>query len=686
MSHELRTPLNSLMILSKLLAENTEGNLTEKQIEFAKSIGVSGVELLDMINEILDMAKIESGEVYLEPEDVKLKDFLAGLERQFTQTADQKGLEFVSELDDDVPSTMCTDPHRLGQVLKNLLSNAFKFTEEGKVHLRVSRTSLKRISASSTTLASDGLRFAVSDTGIGIPPEKQEVIFKAFQQADGTTDRKYGGTGLGLSICRQLANLLGGSIDLTSQPGQGSTFALSIPLSFEVAQDPQQDQSEQAQRVESEPIEPPVRPSIINPLPEVNSAQLEDDFVQDDRDRLSKGDKSILIVEDDLGCANFLMETVRDRGFAAIVTSDGTTGLQLAKDYLPSAILLDIRLPGVSGMAVISRLKEDLQTRHIPVHIMSGVEKSADAMRLGAAGFLTKPITADSMARVFARIEDITSGRVRNLLIVEDNESEANSIKELLANDDVKITLAQNGSEVLHLMENESFDCIVLDLNLPDISGLEILKKIRQDDDLERIPVVVFTGKELTDEERTLLDKHAERVISKDGQSAEHLVDEVALFLHRVEKDLPEAQRKMIHMLYDRETILYDKTIMIVDDDMRNVFALASVLENKGLHLEIAQNGLECLDLLAGNGQVDLILMDIMMPEMDGYEAMRQIRSQDRFKDVPIIALTAKAMKEDRAKCIEAGASDYLPKPVDLEKLMSMLRAWLYKCPNSVQV
>ncbi len=684
MSHELRTPLNSLMILSKLLAENSEGNLTEKQVEFAKSIGISGVELLEMINEILDLAKIESGKVNLETEDIKLKDFMAGLEGQFSQTAAQKGLEFISTLDDDVPSTICTDPHRLGQVMKNLLSNAFKFTEEGKVHLRVSRVSSEINSSDSSTPASGSLRFTVSDTGIGIPSQKQELIFKAFQQADGTTDRKYGGTGLGLSICRQLANLLGGQIHLSSQPGQGSSFSLIIPLSFEVAQDPQQDQPQQAQRGQSEPIESPVRPSIINPLPQVDSVQLEDDFVQDDRDRLSKGDKSILIVEDDLDCLSFLTEMVRDRGFAAIVAGDGTTGLQLAKDYLPSAILLDIRLPGVSGLAVISRLKEDLQTRHIPVHVISGVERRADAMRLGAAGFLAKPITADSMAGAFARIEDITSGRVQNLLVVEDNESEANSIKELLANDDVKITLAQNGNEVFHLMEKESFDCIILDLNLPDISGLEVLEKIRQGDDLERIPVVVFTGKELSDEERALLDKHAERVIPKDGESAEHLVDEVALFLHRVEKDLPEVQRKMIHMLYDREAILHDKTVMIVDDDMRNVFALTNVLESKGLKLEIARNGVECLDILAGDAQVDLILMDIMMPEMDGYEAMKQIRGQDRFKDLPIIALTAKAMKEDRAKCIEAGASDYMAKPIDIEKLISMLRAWLYKCPNLV--
>ena len=690
MSHELRTPLNSLMILSKLLAENTEGNLTEKQVEFAKSISVSGVELLDLINEILDMAKIESGKLHLELENVHLKGFLAGMESQFSQMAAQKDLDFIIEIDDDVPANIISDPHRLGQVLKNLLSNAFKFTEEGNVHVRVSRTTSELISDGSGATAGEGLKFVVSDSGIGITPEKQELIFKAFQQADGTTDRKYGGTGLGLSISRKLADLLGGSIHLSSQPGQGSCFTLTIPLSLEIAEDPQgapqQVQPVQAQPAESEPIEPTAQPSIIVESEEVDLDKTAENVMQDDRDGLSKGDKSILIVEDDLGCAGFLMELVRDRGFGAIVAGDGMLGIQLANEYLPSAILLDIRLPGVNGLEIISRLKEDLDTRHIPVHIISGVGRRDDAIRLGAAGFLEKPITEDSMARVFARVEDINSGRVNNLLIVEDNESVANSTKELLANDDVEITLAYNGTEALLLLERESFDCIILDLNLPDISGLELLGKIRQSDDQERVPVVVFTGKELTNEERTLLDKHAERVIFKDSMSAEHLVDEVALFLHRVEKDLPEVQRKMIHMLYDREAILHDKTIMIVDDDMRNVFALASVLESKGLNLEIARSGIECLDMLEANDHVDLILMDIMMPEMDGYEAMERIRQQDKFKGLPIIALTAKAMKEDRAKCIEAGASDYLAKPVEVEKLMSMLRAWLYKSPNKVQV
>lgn len=672
MSHELRTPLNSILLLSGFLAGNKDGRLEEDQVESARAIHSSGTELLALINEVLDLSKVESGKMALVIEDVGLEAFSHAMKHEFQPFADEKEIELLLDLADNLPETIRTDRQRLNQIIKNFFSNAFKFTATGSVTLRVSR--LRPGDDATPMCVKTGLDpeksvcLSVIDTGSGIEAGKQKQIFKAFQQADGSISRKYGGTGLGLSISRELAKLLGGRIGLESEPGKGSVFTLYLPDSLT------------SEKRKSGAV-PDVWEANPGPQPEKTDQQedaagVED--VDDDRGDISPDDRSILIIEDDPVFLKILRDLARDAGFKCLVAGDGETGLQFAEFHKPSAIILDIGLPRIDGWTVMSRLKENSQTRHIPVHIISGKSENRDAFRMGAVDFLTKPVSQAALDNVFSGIDRMISKRVKDLLVVEDNEIQRDLIADIIGNGDVRITFALTAAEGYDQALTGKFDCMVLDLGLPDMSGVELLDKIRTSESVNRVPVIIFTGRELTPEEKVTMDKYAESTILKGADSVKRLLDETTLFLHRVEADLPERQRKILRMVHDKESILAGKKVLMVDDDMRNVFSLKKILEERGIHIVVGKNGRDGIDRLNENPDVDLILMDIMMPEMNGFEAMEEIRKERRFKDLPIIALTAKAMKGDRSKCIEAGANDYLAKPVDVDRLFSMLRVWLY--------
>jgi HAMP domain-containing protein/CheY-like chemotaxis protein/signal transduction histidine kinase len=662
MSHELRTPLNSLLILSKMLYENTDGNLTTRQVDFAKTIYSSGNDLLELINEILDLSKIESGTMAIDLLDVsftELKDFV---ERTFRQVAINKGLNFNIKIDDKLPPSMFTDPKRLQQVIKNLLSNAFKFTDKGEVALSVYKAAEGWSHGHSTLGASETvLAFTVKDSGIGIPAEKQQIIFEAFQQADGTTSRKYGGTGLGLSISREIAKLLGGEIRVSSVPGEGSTFTLYLPIDYlptELAM-PQ-----------------PMQPSPAAPLnPPAAVASPRESDIADDRYAIGVDDRVVLIVEDDPGYARILLEAARESGFKGVVAMQGETALQRAKEYRPHAITLDIKLPDTDGWAVLDRLKHDPVTRHIPVHIISVEEKLQKGMRLGAFAFIQKPHDKEEIVRTFDRLREFSERPVRELLIIEDDEVQRKTMVELIGTGDVNITEAASGEEALAFLQRGKYDCIVLDLGLPDVNGFELIEKMKEL--AGAVPVVVYTGRELSRQEEIELKRVAETIIVKDVRSPERLLDETTLFLHRVEAKMPDVQRRMLADLHQGEPMFAGKKVLIVDDDIRNIYALTSVLERYKMDIVYAENGKDAIALLRKSPDIELVLMDIMMPEMDGYETTRMIRRINKFKDLPIIAVTAKAMKGDREKCLEAGASDYITKPVNTDHLVSLLRVWL---------
>lgn len=673
MSHELRTPLNSLLILSRLLMDNKEGNLTDKQIDYAATVHDSGEDLLNLINDILDLSKIESGRMETHIELVQLSAFVSGIENKFKPMADKKGIDFIVNTE-QAPEHWHSDTQKLNQIIKNLLSNAIKFTEQGNVTVTIG------------PVPDDvkNMAITVSDTGIGIPKDKRHVIFEAFQQADGTTSRKYGGTGLGLSISRELAVLLQGEIHIESEEGKGSAFTLIIPKELQKEPDQGSTESEKISD-EPEPVSENSQQEIENKvvehgLPNGVQANREDIIeVDDDRHILKKGDKALLVIEDDSRFASVVADAARERGFGVLVAQDGHSGLHFADLYEPSGIVLDIGLPDMSGWDVMDRLKSKSNTRHIPVHIMSGNDRSVDALKGGAIGFYTKPVTMVQLNQAFSRIEDLSERPVKQLLVVEDDPNQLKSIEALLEGSDVEISTATTGAEAESRIEANNYDCIVLDIGLPDTNGLNLLESLRSKPDAEQVPIVVYSGRELEPKERAKVDHYAQSVIVKNARSPERLLDDTTLFLHRVEDNLPDEQRETIRMLHDSETVFIGKKILLVDDDMRNIFSLSAVLQEKGVEVLTAANGQESLDQLAAEPDVSLVLMDIMMPEMDGYEAMRRIRAQERFKNLPIIALTAKAMKGDRAQCIEAGASDYLAKPVDTEKLLSMMRVWLYQ-------
>jgi CheY-like chemotaxis protein/CHASE3 domain sensor protein len=655
MSHELRTPLNSTLILAKLLADNKDGNLTDTQVKFARTITSAGNDLLALINDVLDLSRIEAGKVELVRETVSVAAMVESLVKTFQPSADQNQVKFSWSMEPGVPEEIETDRQRLGQILKNLLSNAFKFTEKGEVALRV-------FSAAPETLS-----FAVRDTGVGIAAHQQEVIFEAFRQADGSIHRKFGGTGLGLSISRDLAALLGGSISVQSEVGVGSVFTLTLP-------------GEPGQIAASTPVAPsPQRDAADAPRKTLPAS-----IIADDREGISPGGRVILVVEDDPAFGMILRDLVWELGFQCVATSSANDGLNAAMQYLPSAILLDVRLPDHSGLGVLDRLKRDPRTRHIPVHMISVSDYKREALELGAVGYALKPAKREELIEALRRLEAKFSQSMRQLLIVEDDARQRESIRQLLSNSEVKITAVASAAEALAQLKTTTFDCLVVDFNLPDLSGYDLLEKMSQQEDFSFPPVIVYTGRALNREEEQRLRRYSKAIIIKDARSPERLLDEVTLFLHQVEAKLPPEHQQMLKVARNRETILEGRRVLIVEDDVRNIFALSSVLEPKGITVVIARNGREALETLARSSQqestaIDLVLMDIMMPEMDGYTAMRQIRMQNEWKNLPIIALTAKAMADDHEKCLAAGANDYIAKPLDVEKLLSLVRVWMRK-------
>jgi CheY-like chemotaxis protein len=694
MSHELRTPLNSLLILAKLLAENPESNLTDKQVDFAKTIHSSGQDLLTLINDILDLSKIESGMMTVALSDVSFREIGDLTDRTFRQVADDKHLDFRIEPGEDLPPSIHTDPMRLQQVLKNLLGNAFKFTEKGGVTLRMEPAgSGWSMGHEILDRAPQVIAFRVTDTGIGIADEKQRIIFEAFQQADASTTRKFGGTGLGLSISREIARLLGGEIRVESELGIGSTFTLYLPQAF-VTQTTRRERITQDSegRISAFPsmlAPPPAPPSqqdartdlpgITIPGDEQQQLVVVEEQVPDDRDSVHSGDRTVLIVEDDVTFARILLDMAREKGFKGIVATRGEAALLLAGRYRPDAITLDIALPDMEGWTVLDRLKHDRITRHIPVHIISGDEETARGLRLGAFAQMQKPVTKETLDDAFAKIQGFLERQHKSLLVVEDNDAQRQAIVELIGEGDVEITAVGTGAEALELLKERRFDCMVLDLGLPDMSGFEFISRMKNDLQVTDVPIVVYTGRELSRKEENDLKRMADAIIVKDVRSPDRLLDETALFLHRVEENLPEQKRKMLEQLHESDPVLAGKKALIVDDDMRNIYALTSLLERHKMKVLYAESGAEGIQALHDNHDVDVVLMDGMMPEMDGYEAMRRIRAIDEYKNLPMIALTAKAMKGDREKCMEAGASDYITKPIDAQQLVSLLRVWLYR-------
>ena len=676
MSHELRTPLNSMLILSRQLAENSDENLTGKQVQFAETIHTSGSDLLSLINDILDLSKIESGMMGIEVTDVSLDDIAEQLGRSFHQFAQDKRLGFFINRSPDLDPTLVTDDKRLQQILMNLLSNAFKFTEEGNVVLSIEAApENEKYYLESLNRAGDVIAFSVTDTGIGIAEEKQRIIFEAFQQADGTTSRKYGGTGLGLSISREIARLLGGEIRVNSSPGEGSTFTLYLPRTYMPSRSVPTASNPKTAKVVSE-IQAAWKPAEDTSTDLLSANGSDAAPIVDDRNTIEEGDRVVLIVEDDIAFANILLEQARGKGFKGLIATTGQIALALAYKFSPSAITLDIRLPDRDGWTILDRLKHDPRTRHIPVHIITVEEHRKRALRHGAFRHWQKPLTNEDLATAFDQMTEFCARGPRKLLLVEDDEVQRVSVVELIGNGDVYTTAVETGQEALNKLSAEPFDCMVLDLKLPDMTGFELIDKLQKELGRADLPIIVYTGKELTRKEESQLKRVAASIIIKQADSPERLLAETALFLHRVEANLPETKRRMLEHMKRKDPILADRKVLIVDDDVRNIFALTSTLESYNMNVLHAENGQEGIKLLEATEGIEAVLMDIMMPEMDGYEAITAIRHIDHFKKLPIIALTAKAMKADRDHCLEVGASDYISKPLDIDHLLSLLRVW----------
>ena len=666
MSHELRTPLNSTLILAKLLADNKDGNLTEQQVKFAQTISSAGNDLLVLINDVLDLSRIEAGKVDLSIETTPIAAIVDSVLKTFQPLSSQKQIGFDWIVEPGVPESIETDPQRLGQILKNLLSNAFKFTEKGEVGFRVSAPNPGFVS------------FAVRDTGVGIAAHQQDVIFEAFRQADGSIHRKFGGTGLGLSISRDLAALLGGGITVQSEAGVGSLFTLTIKTRADAASTGAVAPAAPVATVApaaAVPNTPSAQPRAVRTAPVP---------IADDRGSIAAGGRVILLVEDDLSFAEIVRDLVREMGFQCIAANSANEGLEAAARYLPSAILLDINLPDHSGLGVLDRLKRDPATRHIPVHVISGADYKREAMELGAVGYALKPAKREELIEALRLLEAKFMQSMRHVLIVEDDARQRDSIRQLLTNGDVQITAVATAGEALTHLKASTFDCMVVDFNLPDYSGYDLLEKMSQHEDVPFPPVIIYTGRTLTREEEQRLRRYSKSIIIKDARSPERLLDEVTLFLHQVEAKLPPERQQMLKTSRNRESALEGRRVLVVEDDVRNIFALSSVLEPKGVSIVIARNGREALEALVrapkqGAESIDLVLMDIMMPEMDGLTAMREIRKNADWKNLPIIALTAKAMADDHDRCLAAGANDYIAKPLDVEKLLSLVRVWMPK-------
>ena len=658
MSHELRTPLNSSLILAKLLADNQAGNLNDEQIKFAESIYSAGNDLLNLINDILDISKVEAGKLDVRAENTNVQRLAEGLRGVFQPLADEKRLAFHLDIDADAPEVLYTDRQRVEQILKNLLSNALKFTDKGEVGLRVSR-------------ARGGIAFTVSDTGIGIRGDQLGPIFDAFHQADGTTNRRFGGTGLGLSISRDLAELLGGSILVSSEPGKGSLFTLLLPETY---QSRGEAEAVPLAVVESRPLQRVAPP----PAPDAPRAEPIPSF-PDDRGQADLGGRCVLVIEDEPKFAQILYDLAHELGYRCLVAHGADEGYQLADGHSPDAILLDMRLPDESGLSVLQRLKGNPHTRHIPVHVISVEDLSEAAMHLGAIGYAVKPTTRDQLKDVFGKLEAKLTQKVKRVLLVEDDALQRDSIARLIGDDDIEITAVEFGEQALELLRSTLFDCMIIDLKLPDMQGNDLLKRMGSEDICSFPPVIVYTGRNLTRDEEAELMKYSRSIIIKGARSPERLLDEVTLFLHKVESELSSERQKMLKTARSRDKVFEERRILLVDDDVRNIFALTSALEQKGARVEIARNGREAIDKLNAVPEIDLVLMDVMMPEMDGYEATRLIRQEARWAKLPIIAVTAKAMKDDQDLCMRAGANDYLAKPIDLDRLFSLIRVWLPK-------
>ncbi|MGO4475191.1 response regulator [Massilia sp. 2TAF26] len=696
MSHELRTPLNSLLILAQQLSDNPEGNLSMKQVEFAKTIHGSGSDLLTLINDILDLSKIESGTVTLDVSEYRFSALRNYVDRTFRHMAEAKHLGFQVDLADNLPTALMTDTTRLQQVLKNLLSNAFKFTSHGNVALTISLVTSGWTADHPHLLHADAvLAFSVRDTGVGIPSDKLQLIFEAFQQADGSTARKYGGTGLGLSISRELARLLGGEIRVESTVNVGSTFTLYLPynragfINYEQTRQPQPARlappqpapaatpaSRASLEAELDADTAATTTSIAVPDPANNLVEYA--AMLDDRGLIAPGDPSVLIVEDDERFAKTLLDFAREKNFKGIVTHRGDSALSLARDFQPAAILLDIDLPDIDGLTVLERLKRDPGTRHIPVHVLSAMRERERALRQGAISYINKPVSRETLQEEFTRIQKFLMGGKRSLLVVEDDMAQREAIVSLIGDSDVRIVTAETGEAALAALAGQHFDCMVLDLTLPDISGFELLDQIGKQPALRDLPIVIYTAAELGRKEVTKLKRYAKTIVVKDARSPERLLDETALFLHRSHASLPDTQRRILEEIQALDSGLAGRKVLIVDDDLRNIFALSSLLERQQMQVLFAENGRDGIEVLEKDPGIEIVLMDIMMPEMDGYDTMRAIRRIPRFKSLPIITLTAKAMKGDRDKCIAAGASDYITKPVDVAQLLSMMRVWLH--------
>ncbi len=667
MSHELRTPLNSLLVLSKVLFENASGNLTAKQIEFARTIHSSGTDLLALIDDVLDISKIEAGAMAIDIAEEPLQDVCIALISSLDQLAKDKELELSVEFQPPLPHFVKTDGRRLQQILKNLLSNALKFTQKGTVTLQVKRVTDGWNRDNQVLTAANGvIAFAVTDTGIGIPAEKQAIIFEAFQQGDGTTNRRFGGSGLGLAISREIICLLGGDIQLKSEPGKGSTFTIYLPFEY------------------AGPITQMAATVVATSSPgsseqvRVSFPSSSDNGFTDDRSEIKAGDRVLLVVQQDPELSKQIISLARSRGFKVLWSTQSKAAFGLVQRFKPDAITLDVGLPDKDGWIFLDRLKRDSTTRHVPVHVISDEERGQQARRLGAFGYSTTPSSPEGLIDMVNQLSAFVSRKERNLLIVEDNKDERQSLEALLEGADVRVTAVSSGHECLKALTERKYDCMILDLGLPDMTGFELLDKIQQVPALADLSVIIHTSRSLTAQEESRLRRNSETIVVKGARSTDRLLDETTLFLHRVESNLPEQKRKILEQLHLKDPLLSGRTVLIVDDDMRHVFAVTSLLEQHDVKVRYAENGQDALKILKTAPGIELVLMDVMMPEMDGFQTMRAIRSLTEFTKLPIIALTAKAMKGDREQCIVAGASDYLSKPVDSDQLLSLMRVWLY--------
>ena len=665
MSHELRTPLNSVLVLSQLLMNNKDGSLSDKEIRFAKTIHSSGKDLLELINDILDLSKVESGKLDVQIEDLTTGEIVSFVDNNFRPQLEEKGLYLRIETDEKLPGKISTDSRKLFQIIKNLFSNAIKFTDEGGITFKIFK--MEKAAPGNPSHIQSMIALSIIDTGPGIPADKLEHIFEAFRQADGTTNRKYGGTGLGLTISRKFAGLLSGQIKVESELGKGAAFTLFVPeaISVRAIQKKTQTTKSLKKKNETRKYSPHAAGPLYNDL-------------HDDREKIEPGADFVLIIEDDADFSRVLIDLAHEKGFKCMAAPDGETGLHNADYYKPAAIILDIGLPGIDGYEVMEKLKQNPATRHIPVHVVSAGDTPMQALKMGAVDFLTKPVSHEKLEEVFKKIEHINAHPLRKALVVEDEEIMQKSIVNLLNEGNVSIKAVDSGEAAYEILQNEKFECMILDLGLKELSGFELLEKIRRDEKLHNLPVIVYTGQELSRQDDEKLKKYADSIILKGARSFERLLSEASLFLHQVQEEMPANKRKILREINNSRDILNNKKILVVDDDMRNVFALSSLLQEQGVKVITGKNGKEALEKIAEHPDTDLILMDIMMPEMDGYEAIGEIRKKDRFGSLPIVALTAKAMKEDRAKCLLAGANDYLAKPVNTDKLISLLRVWLY--------